>query len=109
MKVAAIATILALASAASIAQTASSEAHITQISTGWGYDSFSVFLSAPLPNPAACPLSDSATVSADSPGYKAHYAAALTAFNGDFPVTLVISNTACDGSRPKIVGVAIKH
>jgi hypothetical protein len=91
------------------AQSTTVPAHITQVSTGWGYDSFSVFLSVPLPNPAGCPLTDSASVSSDSSGYKTYYAAALTAFTNDFPVTLVISNTACEGSRPRIVGVALTH
>lgn len=96
-------------SAAAGAQTVTSQAHVTRVSTGWGYDSFSLFLSTPLPNPAACPLTDSATVSSDSPGYKTYYAAALTAFTNDFPVTVVISNTSCEGQRPKIIGVSLTH
>lgn len=101
--------IIATTSATAAAQTTTSPAHITQVSTGWGYDSFSLFVSTPLPNPAGCALTDSATVSADSSGYKTYYAAALTAFTNDFPVTLVISNSACEGSRPRIVGVGMTH
>ena len=101
--------LLAAFSTTAAAQSTTSQAHITQISTGWGYDSFSLFASVPLPNPAGCPLTDSATVSADSSGYKTYYATALTAFTNDFPVTIVVSNTACDGSRPKIIGVAMTH
>nr|WP_063573922.1 hypothetical protein [Luteibacter rhizovicinus] len=109
MKKILFAAMLALVSTAAAAQQSTATAHITQIVTGWGYDSFSVNLGSAINNPAGCAATDMAAVSTDSPGYKTYYAAALTAFSSDLPVTLVISTTACEGVRPRIIGIQLNH
>jgi len=96
-------------SASAIGQTTTATAHISQLVTGWGYDSFTVNLGTPIVNPANCPTNDAAVVSYDSQGYKTYYAAALTAFTTDSPVQLVISNTTCEGPRPRIIGIQMTH
>jgi len=109
MKTILVAAMLAVVSTGAAAQQTTAPAHIAQIVTGWGYDSFSVNLGTAISNPAGCPASDMAVVSTDSPGYKTYYAAALTAFANDLPVSLVISTTACEGTRPRIIGIQMTH
>jgi len=104
-----LALVLLAASTGAAAQTTTSPVPIKQLVAGWGYDSFSISIGTALPNPAGCPSNDMAVVSLDSPGYKTYYAAALTAFNSDSPVSLVLSNTACEGPRPRIIGIQLGH
>lgn len=101
------AVLLSAISTCAAAQTTTAPAHITQIVTGWNSEVFSVNIGTPLPNPAGCPATDIAASAEANPGYKTFYAAALTAFSNDTPVVLVVSNTTCEGARPRLIGITL--
>jgi hypothetical protein len=101
--------VLALASTATLAQTAIGPVHITQVVTGWGTDHFSVNIDGAIPNPAGCGAIDLAGTGVEDPGYKTFYAAALTAMSTDKTVLIVVSNSQCSGVRPKLIGITINR
>jgi hypothetical protein len=75
------------------------------IRTGWGGDYFAVVSPDAIQNPAHCPSPDGYVSESSHPGYNTYYAAALTAFSINSKVTVVIDNTQCSLSRPKIIGI----
>ncbi len=101
--------VLALVSTASFAQSTVGPVHLTQVVTGWNSEAFSVNIGTAVPNPAGCGATDLAGTSVANPGYKTFYAAALTAMANDTPVMLIVSNTACEGARPRLIGITLNR
>lgn len=91
------------------AQTVVSHTIINTVTTGWGYDAFGLMIAAPVPNPAGCTLSDFPLSNGTDPGFKTYYAAALTAWSTNSPVSIVISNTQCSNNRPRIIGIHLER
>lgn len=89
------------------AQTQAGPMAISQIRTGWGAEQFGIVVDSPVSNPAGCSITDSYVVESSSPGYKAHYSAALLALAAAKNVTITVHNTACTVNRPTIIGVTI--
>ncbi|WP_266169236.1 hypothetical protein [Dyella subtropica] len=102
-----VATSIALSSAA-LAQATSGQMIINNMMTGWGADSFAIQTYGYTPvNPANCPSSDYYQVDGIDGGYKTLYAAALIAYTNRTPVYIVVSNTDCRNTRPKIIGITL--
>ena len=80
---------------------------ITRIRTGWNGDTFAIETNQTIVNPAKCTYPDAYMSSATEPGYKTYLAATMTAFSMNKPVTIIVSDTECVASRPKIWGVYI--
>jgi hypothetical protein len=78
---------------------------ITLVRTGWNADSFAVVTREPILNPAHCPEPDGYLSDSTQPGYNTCYAAALTAYIANHPLTVTIDNTHCAGTRPKLIGI----
>ena len=79
--------------------------YLSMIGTGWDSDTVSLFFTAPIPNPAGCPIPDGVILTASMPGYKTHYASVLTAYALGKPIRLVIADNVCVYSRPKLWGM----
>lgn len=90
-----------------LAQTAAGPLNIVSIRTGWAEDSFAILSAAAPVNPANCATPDGYTSSVAHPGYKTHYAAALTAFAMSKQVYIVVSNTTCYLGRPVIWSIQL--
>jgi ABC-type proline/glycine betaine transport system substrate-binding protein len=90
---------------AAFAQAQSASATISKVRTGWNDDSFALEIDVPLVNPAGCSTPDGYASNIASAGYKTFLSAALMAYGTGKPVTLIVSNTECVLSRPKIIGV----
>lgn len=85
----------------------SAPTQITKIRTGWGSDTFAIETNQQILNPAGCSSPDGYISTAADAGYKTHYAAALLAFALVKQVTIVVSDTECLASRPKILGIYV--
>lgn len=109
MKSIIIGAALVLATSASFAQTTVGPVHLQQVVTGWNSEAFSVNAGTAMPNPAGCGATDLAGTSINNPGYKTFYAAALTAMANDTPVLIVVSNSACEGARPRLIGITLNR
>jgi len=77
------------------------------IRTGWASDTFAIETGQAIVNPARCSAPDSYMAAISEPGYKTHYAAALLAFSSGKNVIVIVSDTDCSGSRPRIIGLHI--
>jgi hypothetical protein len=78
---------------------------ITLIRTGWNFDSFGIVTREPIQNPANCPTPDGYVSDGTQPGYSTYYAAALTAYMANVPIQIVIHNSECVATRPKLIGI----
>jgi hypothetical protein len=78
---------------------------ISLIRTGWNTDSFSVVTAEPIRNPAHCPEPDGYMSLKSLPGYTTYYAAALTAYAANQTIQIIIHNSECALSRPKLIGI----
>jgi hypothetical protein len=107
--VAVVASLVGVASWSVNAQTIIPHTTITSVGTGWGADSFALWITSPIPNPANCPSVDLVSSISTDPGYKTYYAAALTAWATNSPVTIIVSNTQCTENRPRIIAVNLEH
>ena len=83
-------------------------ATVTLLRTGWNNDSFAVVTAEPIINPAGCPTSDGHISDISLPGYRTYYAAALTAITTNLRVVIVVHNSECFGSRPKLIGINLQ-
>jgi len=98
----------AIASSGNVhAQSNSGSVPITMIRTGWASDTFAIETGQAIVNPARCSAPDSYMAAISEPGYKTHYAAALLAFSSGKNVIVIVSDTDCSGSRPRIIGLHI--
>ena len=92
------------------AQTAVNSVSISKIRTGWNADNFALETKAtPVVNPANCPVTDGYMSIGTSAGYKTFLTASLTAFSSEKKVTIVVSDTECVSSRPKIWGIYLEQ
>jgi hypothetical protein len=78
---------------------------MTLLRTGWNLESFAIVTAEPIQNPAGCPTPDGYLSDGSQPGYSTYYAAALTAYMAGVPLQIVIDQTQCDASRPKLIGI----
>ena len=93
-------------SGSAVAQSSAGRMTIAGLSTGWNSDTFGISTAGITPiNPAGCPLTDLYEVESGDPGYKTFYAAALTAYTNGTPAEVIVSNSECRQSRPKIMGI----
>lgn len=101
------AALAASAADATIAQTETSPLTIKKLRTGWNDDVFTVETNSPILNPANCPSLDAyaSPVGIGTPGYKTYLSAALVAYSTGKQVTVIIDNSTCSQSRPKIIGI----
>lgn len=90
------------------AQTAVGPVTISSVRAGWVADQFAIVTTQPISNPAKCPVADGYISAISEPGYKTYYALALMAFSTGKNVTLIISNTECTASRPRIIGINVE-
>lgn len=88
------------------AQTSVGPAPLT-VFTAMSADEFAINTTAPLPNPANCPLTDLAISSSSTPGYRGLMSAALTAMGSSKKIVFILANSACTDSRPTIIGISI--
>lgn len=70
-------------------------AHITELATGWGKDTWGIYTDVPVANPANCPNNTQYVSDATDPGNRTYLATALAAFVNKLPITVVVSNTQC--------------
>lgn len=105
----ALALFILLFSGTGFAQTAINHVSIKSIVTGWAADGFGLILNATVSNPAGCPQADMVSIVSTDPGYKTFYAAALTAWSTNSPVTLIVYNDQCSWVRPKILGITLER
>lgn len=89
------------------AQTNTGEIPLAAIRTGWSNDLFTVDTGGSYLNPANCPVADGYYASGANPGYKTLYSVALLAFSMGKGVKVILSNTECTESRPRIIGITI--
>lgn len=90
------------------AQTTVGPTAITLIRTGWNGDAFAIeTANLAIANPAKCSTPDAYMSGGGEPGYKTHYSATLMAFAMNKPIYIVVSNTECIATRPKIWGVYV--
>lgn len=90
------------------AQSSTGPVPISRIRTGWAADQFAIETGQAILNPANCPVPNGYHSSSSDPGYKTYYSAALTAFALGKNVTIIVSNTDCSVSGPRIIGVYIE-
>jgi len=84
------------------------DSSITMIRTGWNADSFAVVTAEPMVNPAGCASPDGYISDSAFPGYETYYAAALTAYLGNRPITITVHQTECYAGRPKLIGINLR-
>lgn len=89
------------------AQTNTGAIPLAAIRTGWSNDLFTVDTGGTYLNPANCPAADGYYASGANPGYKTFYSVALLAFAMAKNVTVILSNSECTESRPRIIGITI--
>ena len=89
------------------AQTATGPVTISAFRTGWNAEQFSLESTQTIVNPASCATPDGYISVSSTPGYKAHYGAALAAHLSGRAVWVTVSNTDCDVGRPRIIGLKI--
>lgn len=89
------------------AQTFVGSVPIAAIRTGWASDTFAIDTAGAYVNPANCPVADGYYSKTGDSGYKTFYAAVLMAFAMGKNVNVIISNTECSESRPRIIGLTI--
>jgi len=89
------------------AQQPTSPTMITKLRTGWSDDVFTLETSGVVINPANCPSADAyaSPVGIAAPGYKTFLSAALAAYSAGKQVTIIVSTSSCNQSRPAIVGI----
>ncbi|MBD2448640.1 hypothetical protein H6G76_16055 [Nostoc sp. FACHB-152] len=88
-----------------------SSGRITALEAGWAADTVSVQITAPLINPAACPVFNAGYVtSINDPGRKLYQDILKEAFWRGYPVELLISGTAgdCPFGKPRIISVLVR-
>ena len=89
------------------AQTSTGPIPVAAIRTGWSNDLFAIDTGGSYLNPANCPAADGYYAALAVPGYKTHLSVALLAFSLGKNVTVIVSNTECTESRPRIIGITI--
>lgn len=104
----AAALISTIAANAALAQTETPLFTITKVRTGWSDDTFALEVNNSIINPAGCSAPDGYVSNIMSPGYKTHLAAALIAYSLGKQLTVIVSNTECTFSRPKIIGIYLR-
>ena len=82
---------------------------ITRIRTGWVADQFAIETNQTIVNPAGCIAPNGYISNISDPGYKTYYAAVLMAFALGKKVTVIISDTECMASTPKIIGIYVEQ
>lgn len=108
IKQAVVFTLSVFAASATFAQSTVDNAHITSIGTGWNADTFGIYTSEAMINPAGCASADLYSVDSTAPGYKLYYTASLIAFQNKQLVKIAVSNTECaSNGRPKLIGVRV--
>ncbi|MBB6184504.1 hypothetical protein [Oleiagrimonas soli] len=96
------------ATAAHAQSTSTSNIYITNISSGWSANTFSIGTAETVINPAGCPHTDVYSVDGTAPGFKLHVMASITAFQNNQKVQITVSNTECaSNGRPEIIGVRV--
>lgn len=87
-----------------------SSGRITALEAGWAADSVAVQITAPIINPAVCPVVTAGYVtSTTDPGRKLYHDILRDAFFRGYPVQLLISGKAgdCFAGKPRIISVLI--
>ena len=74
-----------------------------------GADAFAVETNQPVLNPAGCSCPDGYLATSSDAGYKTNYSAVLLEFALAKQVTIIVSDTECSSSRPKILGVYVSQ
>jgi hypothetical protein len=100
--------LISLITGAAHAQSSTASVPITKLRTGWAADQFAIETGQAVLNPANCPVPNGYHSAGADPGYKTYYTAALTALALGKNVTIVVSNTECSVSGPRIIGLYIE-
>ncbi len=83
---------------------------VDMIRTGVDSESFGIVMKEQMKNPGGCPNTrDGYVTNSTLPGYNTYYAAALTAFQQNVHIVVVIANRGCVDGRPKLIGVNLKR
>jgi hypothetical protein len=88
------------------------EGRITALEAGWGADSYSVHVAAPLVNPAGCAYPEAGYVTSPTdPGRRLYQDILRDAFWHNYPVELLISATLgdCPFGKPRLISVLIRR
>ncbi len=112
LKIAGVACFSLITAAEASAQVATVIPNVTisKIRTGWAADQFGLETAGtPIINPAGCPVPDGYMTDSTQSGYKTFLMMATMAMATEKKVTIVVSNSECNVSRPKIWGIYVEQ